>query len=1163
MVRLIVFSTFILLFFVPTTSFASTNTDSASSNSEELINASSSTNSTELGIEAPTIENTVTVTNVTQDLEPPVVQNIEVSPVEATIGEAITVKANVTDDLSEMDFVYASIHNDAAGEGFGIVLNYNEAEGKWVGTYVVESITLTGEYTVKIYAVDKAGNNIWQPAGQTVTVYKLDDDWEAPVIENIEVSSNAVTSGDQISIIANITDFQSGISVVWASLYSPNGDQYPVELTYDETTGKWVGTYLFGPTSMSGDWKVEVFARDQAGNDQTQYADQSISVANPDGDWEAPVIESIDVSPGTVMAGQELTISASITDNKSLSYVFANIRSDDGGEYLQLIYDVTSGKWVGRYLVRSNTSPSTLQIEVNARDAAGNLVSQYADQLVTVENQNGDWEAPVIENIEVSPSEASVGEEITIKADVTDNSSGMLFVSAVLYLAEEYEMSFELTYDETEGKWVGKYVVPQNAAPGEWNVGVLAGDEAGNFSIQNTDILVTINNPNGDWEKPLIENVEVTPNQATVGQDITIKAIVTDNRGLNNVIATLYFLDSYGYDEIALTYNPTEGKWVGSYLINSYAVPGKWEIEIFAADYAGNYEWAYADQLIDVVNQNGDMEVPVIESLTVSPGTVARGDEITIQANVTDNFSGIKSVEVYIMKPNGWDTVELTYDENQGLWVGTYLVNQDAAFGEWDFDFYTRDYAGNITNKFFEKIITIVDAEVVIESPKYGDAQWYYSVGNFYNAVYFAGLALAEGDKRPEVQDLMNVASAGLLKVAGSMSALDAKNSYELLVNTAGVPVAVKAEAENRLTQEPEVISARYSDAQWYYSVGNLYNAVYFVGLAIAEGDKRQEVLDLMNVASAGLLKTAESMSALDAKNSYELLVNTAGVPAAVKAEAENRLTQEPEIISARYSDAQWYYSVGNLYNAVYFVGLAIAEGDKRQEVQDLMNVVSASLLKTAESMSALDAKNSYELLVNTAGVPAAVKAEAENRLTQEPEIISTRYSDAQWYYSVGNLYNAVYFVGLAIAEGDKRQEVLDLMNVASVSLLKAAESMSALDAKNSYELLVNTVGVPATVKTEAESKLTPVVISARYGDAIWYYSVGNLYNAVYYAGLAIAEGDKRQEVQDFMNAVSAQLYEAAATLNEEGATYAYQLLANTTGVPENIKLAAEEWLVN
>jgi hypothetical protein len=72
-------------------------------------------------------------------------------------------------------------------------------------------------------------------------------------------------------------------------------------------------------------------------------------------------------------------------------------------------------------------------------------------------------------------------------------------------------------------------------------------------------------------------------------------------------------------------------------------------------------------------------------------------------------------------------------------------------------------------------------------------------VRNYYNAVYFAGATIAEGNTRPEVQDLMNRAAQNLFDEVEAKDPADAVNDYTLLVTTEGVPAVIKAAAQAKL----------------------------------------------------------------------------------------------------------------------------------------------------------------------------------------------------------------------------------------------------------------------------------------------------------------------------------------------------------------------------
>ncbi|MCH6269426.1 hypothetical protein, partial [Neobacillus citreus] len=175
---------------------------------------------------------------------------------------------------------------------------------------------------------------------------------------------------------------------------------------------------------------------------------------------------------------------------------------------------------------------------------------------------------------------------------------------------------------------------------------------------------------------------------------------------------------------------------------------------------------------------------------------------------------------------------------------------------------------------------------------------------------------------------------------------------------------------------------------------------------------------------------------------------------------------------SPNYDVALWYYGNNNYYNAVHFTGLASKDGDTRAEVKDLMNKAAKALFDTATNMSTVDAENAYQLLVKTQGVPTDIKTAAEAKLTA-PVVKSPNYDVALWYYGNNNYYNAVHFTGLASKDGDTRPEVQTLMNNAAQALFDAAATMSSAEAQNAYQLLVDTVGVSADLKTKAQAKLS------------------------------------------------------------------------------------------
>jgi len=118
-------------------------------------------------------------------------------------------------------------------------------------------------------------------------------------------------------------------------------------------------------------------------------------------------------------------------------------------------------------------------------------------------------------------------------------------------------------------------------------------------------------------------------------------------------------------------------------------------------------------------SQQEDGTPPVLNWITVTPETVANGETITVQINVTDDLSGISHVGAYLGNPN-----DALYENLNGYfsYIGddtyeaTVTINEWAISGEWFISsLYLVDNAGNSnepdTAEYFTVNSTTPDAD--------------------------------------------------------------------------------------------------------------------------------------------------------------------------------------------------------------------------------------------------------------------------------------------------------------------------------------------------------------------------------------------------------------------------------------------------------------------
>ncbi|MCH6269404.1 Ig-like domain repeat protein, partial [Bacillus sp. FJAT-50051] len=732
---------------------------------------------------------TVTIDNPNADFIGPVISNITLNKASVNVGERVTVTADVKDDKSGVKNVYAFLNNETFGATKYLEFRYDAATQKWTGSFEIMDTTPAGEWTVQIQAADKAYNHSSVTWDKTFTVVNPEGDYTGPVVKSLEVSPSVMNAGEKATFTAEVQDDQSGVGSVW--FYSEYFGM--IDFKRDSTTGKWVSNVTV-PTNIpdGAELYFNVGTFDLKGNYGEGPIDQPFIVNNPNGDYTAPVVDQFDLSAATVEAGDSFELKAKVSDDKSgVKTVKASFGYYGEMSGVNLTYDAATDAWTGTYNVSKYENPGEWAIYLWVEDQNGNMDNVAMDQTVTITNEAEDRNAPIIEGIEITPSTVNNGGEVTVSFSAIDNESGISYVKAQI-LSDPYgyngETTIPLTYDSAKNKWVGKYQVKENDPDGQIEVFITASDKFFNNTYKSG--YFHINNPEGDTEAPYTEYVKASASSANVGDSVHFEAKISDDKsGVKSATIHVGVSESdMGYS-IPLTYDAAKDVWSVDYQIPAYAIAGLNQISLETVDNAGNrtYDYSSNDLKLWIFNEQPDTEGPIIEGLKVTPSQAVVGDKVEVKVQARDDYSGVSDAMAYLYYAD-WPKsshyyydeakeIVLTFDAGQNAWIGTFTVKPTDLLGNWHVDVIVRDKAGIPTYADNTGKFTIVNN--VVKSPKYDDAQWYYSQNNYYNAVYLAGAALAEGDARLEVQEFMNTAAKALLDAAATMSSVDAENAYQ------------------------------------------------------------------------------------------------------------------------------------------------------------------------------------------------------------------------------------------------------------------------------------------------------------------------------------------------------------------------------------------------
>jgi hypothetical protein len=665
------------------------------------------------------LDEVVELTNPSSDNTDPIIGDPVITPAVASAGQSVRLRVPVSDQQSGVSSVYAEFfHIDSPTETYLEHLTQDPTTGEWYVEFTIQSGFPSGVWNVDIYATDSAGNTVLKEVRGAFDVDNNSGDFDAPEISKVVVTPvGDVQIGQTVTITADVTD-NAGLDMVYAEVLDQAGFGDYVPMSYDVTSNKWIGSYVVQDTTAPGFYSVRVSAYDTSLRYNSLDAQGGITVINPIGDFTGPVISDIALDKTEVNAGEQITISASVEDESGVALVSANY---DDNKTVDLKYDSTLNKWVGTITVPTNTPDGELiNINfVNAADTKGNVeVSSWYPVSFTVHNADGDYTAPEVESVEITPAVAGVGEKVQFKAKVTDAQTGVKSVTVALDMSE-----VALTFDGASGLWVGSYTVKANDKPGDYTVYVSTEDNNGNSADTVAEQTLTIDNPNADVTGPVVEAVEITPAEVNVGDTVKISATISDDQsGVHGVFATLDSPNFEKYESISLVLNSETNKWEGTYEVKEFDLPGSWHVNVTAFDNAGNYGSNEAEYQVVIHNPNGgDVVSPTVHSLVMSTSTAKPGDTVHFEAKLSDAKSGVKSATIYLYSNSSANSypITLAYDESNEVWSADYVIPAFASAGFHSLYLDVADHAGNVEFYYPINSLLILNDFSDNEAPKF------------------------------------------------------------------------------------------------------------------------------------------------------------------------------------------------------------------------------------------------------------------------------------------------------------------------------------------------------------------------------------------------------------------------------------------------------------
>ena len=317
-----------------------------------------------------------------------------------------------------------------------------------------------------------------------------------------------------------------------------------------------------------------------------------------------------------------------------------------------------------------------------------------------------DSEPPELVSIRFVPNELLPGEEAEVFAQAIDNLSGVKSIFGVMKSPSENAMvSFSCALLNSDGTFTGVVKIPEHAEAGQWYLrSVRVTDKV--FNTQNysknhpilNSSYITVTESDSDITAPELISIFIDPPQAYGKDTITVMVDATDNKsGVYRVYGLLASPSMNAKLSFACQYSAELNIFEGTVIIPSSAESGYWQVQYLRLEdtaknaktyYKHKNEEIFQTAKVEVITEGSDSEPPVLEDIYITPPTVVYEESVKIHAKVSDDVSGVASVNGRIKSPSGQAFMPFycKYDEEEGEFIAEIIIQRNTEVGVWKLD---------------------------------------------------------------------------------------------------------------------------------------------------------------------------------------------------------------------------------------------------------------------------------------------------------------------------------------------------------------------------------------------------------------------------------------------------------------------------------------------
>lgn len=437
---------------------------------------------------------------------------------------------------------------------------------------------------------------------------------------------------------------------------------------------------------------------------------------------EETKVKELYFNKNELKVGETLEIFARVENVPEGSHLFAHLWFPENQLYYELNYNAESRLYTTSVKIEEAFKYITIDlIGIEIRNDNGNFLEHKSNLSITVADENGiiDKEAPIINSVNINKNEFTVGEELEVSVEATDDVSGIKNISSAIYVNGEYK-ELKFTYDEANKIYKGYFLITEELKGKTiklTNVVVIDNSYKSRTLEQMIDISVLDDNGNKDNIKPVLNSVKFDKDNYKAGETLKLYIDAYDNEsGIKSVEA--YVKIGQHTVRVFPAYGSELKKYVADIYIEEFYAGSKITFgNIIIYDNAENYDNFNVDTSAYVLTSDGqaDQNAPMVSSIEFSKDKLMLKDILEITLEAEDDISGIDEINAILIIGEEKLTYSfLNYDEGNKYSL-VFYPKEYMYFKDLKIEYIEAiDYAGNVNKIEINKIIPIVNEDRII-----------------------------------------------------------------------------------------------------------------------------------------------------------------------------------------------------------------------------------------------------------------------------------------------------------------------------------------------------------------------------------------------------------------------------------------------------------------